>query len=63
MLDNAEPAAVLYLDFAKAFDIVPHERFLRKLSGYGVGGNLLGWIQDFLVGRQQQVVIEDMASS
>ena len=37
----------LFLDFAKAFDSVPHERLLLKLNALGVNGNLLNWIRSF----------------
>jgi hypothetical protein len=47
---------VVFLDFAKAFDSVPHERLLYKLEQYGIAGSLLTWFRDFLVGRQQRVV-------
>ena len=46
------------LDFAKAFDKVPHERLCYKLSHYGINGPLLLWIKDFLSYRSQQVVLE-----
>ena len=52
----------VYLDFAKAFDTVPHERLLRKLKGYGIGGDLLEWTRDFLTGRQQRVIINSEKS-
>ena len=52
----------IYLDFAKAFDSVPHKRLLLKLEGYGVGGRVLGWIKDFLMGRRQRVMIAGEAS-
>ena len=42
---------------------MPHERLLRKLSGYGVKGNLLNWIGDFLSNRTQFVKINDKSSS
>ena len=37
---------VIYMDFQKAFDSVPHER-LKKLHSYGIQRNLLGWIKNF----------------
>ena len=48
---------VLYLDFAKAFDTVPHRRLLVKLEAYGIGGSILRWIRMFLSNRTQRVVI------
>nr|VZH94046.1 unnamed protein product [Spirometra erinaceieuropaei] len=41
--------------FKKAFDSVPHQRLLHKLSRIGVRGKLLKWIENFLVGRSQTV--------
>ena len=40
---------VIYLDYSKAFDIVPHYRLIEKLKGYGISGNLLMWIRSFLL--------------
>ena len=56
-LDRGEPLDVIYLDFKKAFDNVRHTHLLQKLRAYGVGGNLLNWIQHFLVGRKQRVTV------
>jgi len=42
----------VYLNFAKAFDTVPHQRLLIKLEGYGVKGKLLEWFKNFLLGRR-----------
>ena len=47
----------LLLDFAKAFDSVPHERLLLKLRSLGICGNLLKWLRFFLTQRKQRVVI------
>ena len=52
----------MYLDFRKAFDAVPHQRLLKKLAAYGVGGKLLNWIAAFLTERKQQVIVDDKRS-
>ena len=53
---------VILLDFAKAFDKVPHERLIHKLDYYGVRGNTLKWIRSFLSDRQQEVVLDGATS-
>ena len=57
-LECGNPVDVVYLDFQKAFDSVPHLRLLSKLRSYGITGKLLDWIASFLTGRKQQVVLE-----
>ena len=47
----------VYLDFRKAFDSVPHKRLIKKLEKYGITGNLLKWLKNFLNDRKQKVVI------
>jgi hypothetical protein len=37
---------VIYLDFAKAFDTVPHERLKKKLKAHGIGSNVLKWMAE-----------------
>ena len=54
---------VIYLDFRKAFDTVPHGRLLEKLKGYGIVGNVIKWIKAFLSGRSQKVKINDSLST
>ena len=44
-LDESFGVDVLYLDYRKAFDSVPHKRLLEKLKTYGIHGKLLRWIQ------------------
>ena len=54
---------VLYLDFSKAFDKVPHARLIDKLAAVGIGGNVLRWIQAWLSDRKQRVVLNGEASA
>ena len=61
-LDEDTPVDAIYLDLRKAFDTVPHKRLIKKLEGYGVGGNLLKWIEDFLSDRTQFVSINGNCS-
>ena len=49
---------VAVMDFSKAFAVVPHQRLLRKMEFYGIGGSSLTWIEHFLTGQTQQVVID-----
>ena len=51
------------LDFPKAFDTVPLQRLLGKLSFYGIKGPLLKLIASLLKDRHQSVVVEGMTSS
>ena len=37
---------VIYTDFAKAFDSVPHERLFIKLKSLGIQGDILNWIKN-----------------
>ena len=53
----------IYFDFKKAFDMVPHKRLVAKLESYGIKGKLLRWIEEFLTGRQQYVIVNGEKSS
>ena len=61
-MEGRENFDVIYLDFKKAFDSVPHERLMLKLEGYGITGNISNWIRSFLAGRTQRVKIGDQFS-
>ena len=51
------------MEFAKAFDKVPHRRLLYKLKYYGIPKNTLLWIQAFLSDRTQTVVVNGISSN
>ena len=49
---------LIIMDFAKAFDKVPHRRLLHKLDYYGIRRSTHKWIISWLSGRTQQVVLD-----
>ena len=53
---------VIIMDFAKAFDKVPHRRLLYKLDHYGIRGSIHKWISSWLSERSQIVVLDGQAS-
>ncbi|KAI0207771.1 hypothetical protein LSAT2_007594 [Lamellibrachia satsuma] len=50
------------MDFAKAFDKVPHHRLIQKLERYGITGPVNTWVEKFLKDRKQRVACESMHS-
>ena len=61
--DKGYVTDIAYLEFSKAFDSVPHARLLLKLDSYGIKGKLFNWIKNFLIGRQQCVVLNNSKSN
>ena len=61
-LADGQPVDLVYLDFAKAFDTVPHKRLLLKLKAYGLDEKLCAWMEDFLRDRKQRVVMGECES-
>ncbi len=58
-MDARLQSDVIFLDFAKAFDSVPHCELLHKLR---ISGDLWCWFKDYLTGRQQCVCLEGSRS-
>ena len=63
MIEDGDCIDIIYLDFSKAFDTVPHQRLLTKLNAYGIDGNLLKWIESFLSERRQRVRVNQSYSN
>ena len=61
--DDGSPVDVIYLDFQKVFDKVPHQRLLIKLKSHGMGESVVNRVRDWLSGRKQRVVVEGEESS
>ena len=62
LVDQGHSVDVIYLDFAKAFDKVPHVRLIKKCEGLGIRGQVLKWIDEWLTGRKQRVVLNGKCS-
>lgn len=60
--DDGQSVDVVYLDFSKAFDKVPHKRLLDKLAAHSIEGNVLEWIRSWLSERQQMTVLNGEVS-
>ena len=58
LLDEGAPVDILYFDFKKAFDRVPHKRLIYKLKCMGIQGKVLNVISDFLMNRLFRVCVE-----
>ena len=61
-MDNKTQIDAILLDFAKAFDKVPHLCLLSKLTSYGITGNTQNWIKSFLSNRKQRVSVNGALS-
>jgi len=60
--DYKDSVDTIFLDFAKAFDKVPHGRLLMKLKAHGIDGQVASWIGDWLANRMQRVCISGATS-
>ena len=60
-VDDWSPVDVVYLDFQKAFDKVPHQRLLLKLKAHG--NDVINWIEKWLTHRRQRVIVDGEISN
>jgi len=62
-MNSQQQTDLLFIDFSKAFDTVPHRRLVNKLKFYGIRGHLLEWISSRLTKRYQRVIVDGESSS
>ena len=61
-IDQGDDIDIIYMDYRKTFDTVPHMRLMEKVKGYGFTENIVAWIEDFLTERKQKVIINGEVS-
>ena len=61
-LAHIDEVDVDILDFSKAFDMVPHQRLMRKLHLYDIEGRASSWISSVLLGCSQSVLVDGVHS-
>ncbi|KAF7238311.1 RNA-directed DNA polymerase from mobile element jockey [Varanus komodoensis] len=61
-LDGGDAVDVVYLDFSKAFDKVPHDILVEKLRSFGIHQSTVWWIRAWLTDRKQRVTISGESS-
>ena len=50
---HKKTALPVFIDFAKAFDIVNHNIFINEIHPYGTRGPILSWFKDYSADRHQ----------
>ncbi|KAF7235926.1 RNA-directed DNA polymerase from mobile element jockey [Varanus komodoensis] len=61
-LDGGDAVDVVYLDFSKAFDKVPHDTLVEQLRSFGIHQSSVRWIRAWLNDRKQKVTISGESS-
>ena len=54
---------VVSLDLSAAFDTIDHQLLLRRLENYGISGKAYNWLQSYLIGRTQSVIVNGFRST
>ena len=63
IVDRGGRVDAVFIDFSKAFDLVPHDLLLFKLKTSGLDKRVLAWLKDFLSHRTQKVKIGNSFSN
>lgn len=58
LVNAGKQVDLVFLDFSKAFDRVPHKRLLSKIKALGIDDKVSEWIKSFLTDRNQRVVAD-----
>jgi hypothetical protein len=61
-LDKNQYIAAVLMDLSKAFDCLPHNILLDKLSAYGVSSHSVALLKSYLSNRKQQLKVNNVPS-
>ena len=61
-VNEGRAVGVVYHDFSKAFDTVSHHILTDKLRKSGLGERTVRWIENWLNGRAQRLLINGVES-
>ena len=62
-LDNDYVVGAILMDLSKAFDCVPHDLLLAKLSAYGFSNEALSYVMTYLTDRKQSTRLNNFYST
>ena len=62
-LDKNEYVAVVLMELSKAFDYLPYDILLSKLSAYGLSNDSVNLLKSYLTDRKQQVKLSGIVNS
>ena len=61
-VDEGKVVDIVYRDFKKTFDKVPHRRLFAKVRDCGVAGQVDNWIANWFSGRKKRVTVSGRMS-
>ena len=62
-MNNKKCVDIIYIDFAKAFDVFSHEKLLFILKSYGISNTIIKWFYNFVSNRSQITLVENSFSN
>ena len=61
-VDEGKAVDIVYLDFKKALDKLPHRRLLAKVRACAVAGSVANWIANWFSDRKKRVAVSGRMS-
>ena len=62
-MEKSHYVAAFLMELSKAFDCLPHDILLCKLSAYGLSSSAVNLLANYLSNRKQRIKIENIFSS